>query len=320
MATGVPKDVTTDMSSEVTSDLSAQPSHAAGVAKLFAAPAVQSEHSATHPDTANTTPAFVVGSGSEDGGHDHSFFGDGAAEDADARAEDAGAEDAGAQDAEDAGARAQNSDAEDAGVRDQGVNADEFAVAARTPSEASTTSKRGRVAEESDNMQQHLESLEATPNCTKCFYPIEDIMRAKLYGKQSGVPTFICRPCNNVITLVNKHMDLKQLNYHGLSFGNLSETTEGQEFFKQAKAAAALHGRQAWPQVREMLTAALVERRMKVVKIRYTDKELPLSVWETQGYDREEILQYGKQVDHPVFSNVYKAPLRETERTDLMHP
>ena len=65
---------------------------------------------------------------------------------------------------------------------------------------------------------------------------------------------------------------------------------------------------------------AMTERRLQLVKIKFTDKELPLSVWTTQGYNAEEIKRNGTKVDHPVFSDVYKAPLKETSRADVMHP
>ena len=183
-----------------------------------------------------------------------------------------------------------------------------------------SVASRRSLAEASASVQGALDGVEKTPYCTKCTYPIDDILRAKLYGKQSGCPTFICRGCNCLITMVSKHMDLPQLADAGLSFASLQMTTTGKEFFKQAKEAADQHGRLAWNQVRELLTSALTERRMQVVKIKYTDKEWPLSVWVTKGFDAEDLKKNGTLVDHPVFKDVYRAPLKQTCRANVMHP
>ena len=89
--------------------------------------------------------------------------------------------------------------------------------------------------------------------------------------------------------MVAKHMDLKQLADSGLSFASMQGTTTGDEFFKQARNAADAQGRLSWNQIRELLTSSLTERRMQVIKIKYTDKEWPLSVWITKGFNAEEI-------------------------------
>lgn len=189
----------------------------------------------------------------------------------------------------------------------------------KSGSDASSAARRDR-GQPSALVQATLDDMERTPICTKCVYPIEEILRAKLYGKQSGVPTFICRCCNNVITMVAKHMDLKQLENSGLSFASLQQTSAGIEFFKQARDAADANGGLSWNQVRELLTSALTERRKQVVKIKYTDRERPLSVWVNEGFSAEELIKNGKQVKHPVFSNVYSAPLKDSSRADVMHP
>ena len=181
--------------------------------------------------------------------------------------------------------------------------------AARTPLEAS--SALGQAT---------LDDMEGTPYCSKCSFPIAEIFRAKLYGKQQGVPSFICRHCNCCMTMVAKNMDLKQLEASGLSFGSLQGTKSGDEFFRQARDTADEHGRLNWNQVRELLASALTERRLQVTKVKYTDKEFPLSVWVRKGFDEQEILKNGKKVPHPTFSNVYKAPLKTSSREDVMHP
>ena len=101
-------------------------------------------------------------------------------------------------------------------------------------SEASSGKRRVRPLEGSASMQATLDVLEDTPYCTKCSYPIEEILRAKLYGKQSGRPSFICRGCNCVIAMVGKHMDLDLMACKGMSFADLQGTTQGEEFFRQA--------------------------------------------------------------------------------------
>ena len=263
------------------------PSHAAGIAKLFATPVV----------------SLTASSDSEDG-HRKPADGDALAE-------------------EETATRNYEAD-EDSEVKrmlaDADADGEEDARETSAPSQASSVAKRGCVVEGNALVQATLDAMEGTPYCTKCTYPIEDIFRAKLYGKQSGCPTFICRGCNNLVTMVAKHMDLSMLADSGLSFASLQMTTTGEEFFKQAKEAADEQGRLAWNQVRELLTSALTERRMQVVTIKYTDKEWPLSVWVTKGFDAEDLKKNGTRVDHPVFKDVYRAPLKETCRANVMHP
>jgi hypothetical protein len=187
----------------------------------------------------------------------------------------------------------------------------------KSGSEASSAARRSRSL---PLVQATLDDMERTPICTKCAYPITEILRAKLYGKQSGAPTFICRCCNNLMTMVTKHMDLKQLEISGLSFHSLQQTSAGTEFFKQAREAADANGGLRWNQVRELLTSALTERRKEVFKITYTTRERPLSVWVNEGFSAEELLKNGTQVKHPVFSDVYSAPLKDSSREDVMHP
>ena len=94
-------------------------------------------------------------------------------------------------------------------------------------SEESAVKRRVKPLEGSASVQATLDKLEDTPYCTKCSYPIEEILRAKLYGKQSGRPSFICRGCNCVIAMVGKHMDLDLMACKGMSFADLQGTTQG---------------------------------------------------------------------------------------------
>ena len=208
----------------------------------------------------------------------------------------------------------------EAGPSEGGLSEQEPSEAGLSETSSGKRRRRGKPLVGSASMQATLDVMEDTPYCTKCSYPIEEILRAKLYGKQSGCPSFICRGCNCVIAMVGKHMDLDTLALKGMSFVDLQGTTQGEEFFRQAQQAADQHGRLVWSQIRELLVTAMTERRLKSVKVKFTDKELPLSVWATQGYKVEELIKYGCKVDHPVFSDVYKAPLKETTRADVMHP
>ena len=260
--------------------LGSQPSHAAGVAKLFAAPVVSltaSSDSEGKPADGETLTEEETATMNYEGDTD---------------------------------AEAQLSLADTStGDEQDAFNSEPLSM----------VKGRGR-AEGSASVQGALDKLENTPYCSKCTFPIDDIFRAKMYGKQSGDPTFICRSCNCVISMVGKHMDLSALADAGLSFASLQMTTMGEEFFKQARDAADLHGSLRWNQVRELLTSALTERRKQVLTIKYTEKEFPLSVWVTKGFDPEDLKKNGILVPHPVFKDVYRAPLKETCRANVMHP
>jgi len=294
MPTAVPHDVASEKPAGalIAELLQPPPSHAAGIAKIFATPVVSL-------------------TASSDSGDGHRKPADGETPTEPAYVETLDDDETATKNYEaETDAEAQLSLAEaSTGDEQDAFSASPLSVA-----------NRRSLAEASASVQGALDGVEKTPYCTKCTYPIDDILRAKLYGKQSGCPTFICRGCNCLITMVSKHMDLPQLADAGLSFASLQMTTTGKEFFKQAKEAADQHGRLAWNQVRELLTSALTERRMQVVTISYTDKEWPLSVWVTKGFDAEDLKKNGTRVDHPVFKDVYRAPLKETCRANVMHP
>jgi hypothetical protein len=302
-----------EVQAEVSAASSAGP-HAAALAQLFASPAA-----AAGPELAAT---IDLASEDERTGDKPAAGSTGAdedkttadIEDADAAATRAGIQGAAA--ATRAGIEVADADGDLKAEDDGGAETQSDAA----PSEASSGKRRSKPLLGSASVQAALDVLEETPYCTKCSYPIDEMLRAKLYGKQSGRPSFICRGCNCVIAMVGKHMDLDLMACKGMSFADLQGTTQGEAFFRQAQEAADAHGRLAWNQVRELLMTALTERRLQLVKIKFTDKELPLSVWETQGFNAEEIKKYGAKVDHPVFSDVYKAPLKETSRADVRHP
>ena len=281
--------------------LGSQPSHAAGVVKLFAPPVVLLSASSDSED-GHRKPAD---------GETPTKPADGETPTKPAAGETLTEEETGTVNYE-----------SETGAQDQLILAETSTGDEQDAFNASPLSVANRrsLAEASASVQGALDGLEKTPYCAKCTYPIQDIFRAKLYGKQSGKPTFICHACNCVITMVSKHMDLSQLADNGLSFASLQMTTTGEEFFKQAREAAEEHGQLRWNQVRELLTSALTERRIQLVTISYTDKEYPLSVWVTKGFDAEDLIKRGKRVDHPVFQDVYRAPLKETCRANVMHP
>lgn len=186
------------------------------------------------------------------------------------------------------------------------------------PSQQLSTGSRSSLLAQNfhmaDALAEQLKDAEKTAICVKCRMPITQLLRAKVWGKQSSSPRFICHTCNCVTTMVYKHLSVAQLEESGLGFVEMSDDDVA-SFYKDASKAA--EGGLKWQTIRDVMLKAFTDKRVASLKVAVAEEELPLSVWATRGYDTKMIEQYGKQVAHPVFPDVYSVPIRCTTREEV---
>ena len=168
--------------------------------------------------------------------------------------------------------------------------------------EAQTSLQRGDVlAREMDS---------SAPICSKCNYPISEIFRSKFVGKKRGEHKFICRTCNNCVSMLYRKLNLNVLSGAGLALDDLG--AEAEMFFRTAAEQCTIGGELKWALLKEHLCQTLSKKKVNKESIVLSTKELPLSVWEKKGFDIERIRACGQRKDHPVFGEVWAVPLKTT--------
>jgi len=164
------------------------------------------------------------------------------------------------------------------------------------------------------SLAEQLKDAEKTAICVKCRMPITQLLRAKVWGKQSSLQKFICHTCNCVTTMVYKHLSVAQLDESGLGFVEMSESDVASFYQEAAKAA---EGGLKWQTIRDVMVKTFTDKRISQLKVAVAEEELPLSVWASRGYDTKMIELYGNKVAHPVFPDVYSVPIRCTTREEV---
>lgn len=154
------------------------------------------------------------------------------------------------------------------------------------------------------------EALDSTsPICVKCRYPITDILRARLWTKNPANPTFCCRTCNCAVTMQYKKLDAGMMENCDMSLEMLS-SDEAEEFFKKTHDCLDEKGNLKWSLLKELICDTWTSRRVSQKTVAASKKEFPLSVWERKGFDIQQIREHGTKHPHPVFEEVWSAPLR----------
>lgn len=145
--------------------------------------------------------------------------------------------------------------------------------------------------------------------CIKCKYPIAEPFKARKFGKQGDDPTFVCRLCGNILTMVYRKLDIHSLDEAGLELSFL-KGREVDSFFAQAHAAIGPDETLEWGTLRECLIQHFVTRKVSKSSVVIDQRQLPLSVWATQGFDVEAIKKGGRCFPHPDFGEVWTTPLK----------
>ena len=115
-------------------------------------------------------------------------------------------------------------------------------------------------------------------NCKRAMDPaVSKVVRKK------GHQGFTCRACHNLTTMLYRRVDMSKVGFKDLS---LEQTTE---FFQRAGKMETHHGLLNWSKVKGLLVDKLTEVELHRQKVKVSGKFLPLSVYETKGYDTKVI-------------------------------
>ena len=149
--------------------------------------------------------------------------------------------------------------------------------AAEVPSQPATPTPSVSEAKsvESFNWQQ----LQILPKsyCANCKQAVDPEVSKVI--KKKGHQGFTCRACHNLTTMLYRRVDMNKVGFKDLS---VEQTTE---FFQKAGKMESHHGSLDWSKVKGLLVDKLTEVELHRQKVKVSGKFLPLSVYETKGYD-----------------------------------
>ena len=154
---------------------------------------------------------------------------------------------------------------------------------------------------------EEVRKLQASQMCKKCQLPVDISMCVqKNKGEQKSM--MICRGCNATTTMLSRHLGSWPISPY------MALPQEAQvAFFQKCSQAATQHGRLQYQNLRGHLSAVLVEREIETTKVKFTSKELPLTVWLTKGYTEDQV-KAGESSTHPTLGEVWSFPLKEKSK------
>eukprot|EP00435_Cladocopium_sp_Y103_P043952 s391_g12.t1 len=125
-------------------------------------------------------------------------------------------------------------------------------------------------------------------------------------GRLHG-PSFTCSGCWAAKAMLERNLGSKS----DLKDFNQSET---HAFFRAiAKEKAKKGGRVTWVTVRASLIRSLTDRRISSFRSTCTKRELPLSVWVSQGWEESTVLAQPNWYSEELKTQVYAVPVRELQ-------
>lgn len=151
-----------------------------------------------------------------------------------------------------------------------------------------------------------LAAVPVNPICVKCAFPTEalnSICKSKATATQHA--KFICRPCNRVISMLNRNVKLD-----GPLAMNAWTPQQRLDFWRDACKCTDESGRMVYGQIRGLLKKECITRKVEESKTVVCDDFRPLSVWEKQGYDVTMIVNYDQKEWNPAIGWTYGVPLK----------
>jgi hypothetical protein len=140
------------------------------------------------------------------------------------------------------------------------------------------------------------------PLCLRCGYEV-DPFRAQLKSKSSQKESYICNNCNAKATMLSRTTTWPLPEFLQLS------QDEQQKFWRECHA---LNGA---PAIKALLTNTIVQSQSNSIQANLGGEYLPLSVWQTKGFDIADIEAKCKDtMQHPVLGKVYRVPLLALSR------
>ena len=132
-----------------------------------------------------------------------------------------------------------------------------------------------------------LQELKTTHQefCNHCKQVTPDGPRNRV-TKEGHIST-VCRVCHNVVTQLYKNLDLQALPSRGTDGGFLQESQEPSGEWWQTRIG----------KLKTLVEQTLVESEKQIVATRVQGKFLPLSVWQSKGYDVDQIKKTAQKRD-----------------------
>ena len=139
--------------------------------------------------------------------------------------------------------------------------------------------------------------------CTKCGRET-DILKCRVKTKSSGCCTVICNDCNCIMTMTGRKINPQS----DVALSKLKDE-DSIAFFRRACDTKGLSGRFDWEKIRGCIIETMTDAIVTKKSVTWSDKYLPLSVWERKGFDHKRIEAAGKCFEDKVLGWVYAAPL-----------
>ena len=117
--------------------------------------------------------------------------------------------------------------------------------------------------------------------CNHCKMVVPDGPKNRVVKK--GHVQTVCRQCHNVMTQLYRNLDMQEIGWKDLPESQMVD------FFKKAKSLSDAGGKLGFGKLKTLVEQTLVENEKLIVATRVNGKFLPLSVWQSKGYDVDQI-------------------------------
>ena len=161
--------------------------------------------------------------------------------------------------------------------------------------------KLGDVGQ-SDALMKSLDSV--LDLCCKCGREV-DHAKCRVKCKSSGdVRSVTCNDCNCIMTMSQRKISASS----DVALSKLN-AEDSKSFFRRACDTKGLSDRFDWDKIRGCIIETMTDSVLTRKSVQWSDKYLPLSVWERKGFDHKRIEAAGKCFEDKVLGWVYAAPL-----------
>ena len=153
------------------------------------------------------------------------------------------------------------------------------------------------------------EAAARDPNKTLCGRCLREVQIGEAVMKtKSRSPKYICKTCNKVGSTLSRRL-------HGWPlpcWNSLSSTEQSQFWRSVCEQHDSAHGTLQYEKIKGLLTDVFERKVRSVTSHACTGPFLPLSVWESRGYDLEPIRAKAESREDDLFGTVYRVATLET--------
>ena len=136
---------------------------------------------------------------------------------------------------------------------------------------------------EAFNWAELLDVSKRDSYCSHCRMPVE--ADPKTVVRKKGHQSLQCRRCHNVVSLLYRRMDMKNLD----DWKSLTPAQMANFYRSAGKCVCPMTGNLDFEKIRGCLIDEISEVERHVHETKMKGKYLPLSVWKSKGYDVEAI-------------------------------